>query len=423
VLSITGAVLLRAGVVLLLAGFVWLWWQGVPALYRTAGSGQDVENVRLNAVTTTRAALLAGLVGLGALGTLWLNSRVYRITARTFELAERGHLTDRYSKGMEQLGNDNLDVRLGGIYSLEQVAHDSRRDRDQTTIVEVLSAFVRMHSAPLYQYKASFPKDAQPEPADEQPQEAVKYVTKLDRPPVDVQAAVTVLGRLPTRSGLTVDVGADLTEAWLRSATLTEANLTGARLTGVDLTGARLSRVTLTKAIVTEAWLRSATLTGADLTEARLTEANLTGADLAGADPIEADLTKANLTEADLTEAWLRRATLTGADLTEADLTEADLTKADLTGANLTGANLTGADLTKAGLTGADLTGARLTGAKLTKARLTGTDLTGAADLVQKQVNVTFGDKNTLLPAGLYRPESWNRGKAPNPADTGRRTT
>ena len=59
VLSITGAVLL-------LGGFVWLWWQGVPALYRTAGSEPDVENVRLNAVTTTRAALLAGFVGLGA---------------------------------------------------------------------------------------------------------------------------------------------------------------------------------------------------------------------------------------------------------------------------------------------------------------------------------------------------------------------
>ena len=74
---------------------MWLWWQGVPALYRTAGGGPDAENARLNAVTTTRAALLAGFVGLGALGTFWLNSRVYRITARTFELTERGHLTDR----------------------------------------------------------------------------------------------------------------------------------------------------------------------------------------------------------------------------------------------------------------------------------------------------------------------------------------
>ena len=36
------------------------------------------------------------------MGTFWLNSRVYRITARTFELTERGHLTDRYAKAIEQ---------------------------------------------------------------------------------------------------------------------------------------------------------------------------------------------------------------------------------------------------------------------------------------------------------------------------------
>jgi len=136
----------------LVAGFVWLWWRGVPALYRDAGGGEDGENARLSAVTTTRAALLAGFVGLGALGTFWLNSRVYRITARTFELTERGHLTERYSKAIEQLGDEKLDVRLGGIYALEQIATDSPRTRDQATIVEVLSAFVRVHSDPLYQY-------------------------------------------------------------------------------------------------------------------------------------------------------------------------------------------------------------------------------------------------------------------------------
>jgi hypothetical protein len=104
-LRLIGRWLAVVGTGLLLAGFVWFWWQGVPALYRTAGSD---ENARLNAVTTTRAALLALFVGLGALGTFWLNSRVNRITARTFELTERGHLTDRYAKGIEQLGNDNL---------------------------------------------------------------------------------------------------------------------------------------------------------------------------------------------------------------------------------------------------------------------------------------------------------------------------
>jgi hypothetical protein len=56
------------------------------------------------------------------------------------EVAEQGHITERYTKAIEQLGSDKLDVRLGGIYALEQIAVDSRRDHP--TVVEVLSAFV-----------------------------------------------------------------------------------------------------------------------------------------------------------------------------------------------------------------------------------------------------------------------------------------
>lgn len=67
----------------------------------------------------------------------------------------------------------------------------------ETTIVEVLSAFVRVQSDPVYQYKASLAKDAPPEPAEEQRRKAAEHVAELDRPPVDVQAAATVLGRLP----------------------------------------------------------------------------------------------------------------------------------------------------------------------------------------------------------------------------------
>jgi hypothetical protein len=218
-----------AGAALLLVGFVWLWWKGVPALYGTTGGGPGVNNAQLNAVATTRAALLAGLVGLGALGTFWLNSRVYRITARTFELTERGHLTDRYAKAIEQLGNDNLDVRLGGIYSLEQIAADSPRNRDQATVVEVLSAFVRVHSDPLYQYKTSLSETAAElaQPVEEQRRKAAEYVAELSKPPVGVQAAVTVLGRLPGRQGVS---RGDLTEANLTGASLYKANLTEANL-------------------------------------------------------------------------------------------------------------------------------------------------------------------------------------------------
>lgn len=45
---------------------------------------------------------------------------------------------------MEQLGDENLDVRLGGIYALERPMVDS--ERDHQTIVEVPTAFLREHA-------------------------------------------------------------------------------------------------------------------------------------------------------------------------------------------------------------------------------------------------------------------------------------
>jgi hypothetical protein len=68
------------------------------------------------------------------------------------------------------------------------------------------------------------------EPAEEQHRKNAQYVDELDGPPVDVQAAVTVLGRLPTHPG-TTSSRADLTRAWLSKADLIGANLTKANLT------------------------------------------------------------------------------------------------------------------------------------------------------------------------------------------------
>jgi hypothetical protein len=36
-----------------------------------------------------------------------------------------GAVTDRYTKAIEQLGSDELDVCVGGIYALERVGSDS----------------------------------------------------------------------------------------------------------------------------------------------------------------------------------------------------------------------------------------------------------------------------------------------------------
>ena len=111
------------------------------AVYRNTPGVSPAD--QLKAITDTRTALLAGLAAIGALGTFWLNARTQRFTAETlriseknFQLTERGHLTDRYAKAIEQLGDDNLDVRLGGIYALEQLATDSPREGERADALD-----------------------------------------------------------------------------------------------------------------------------------------------------------------------------------------------------------------------------------------------------------------------------------------------
>ncbi len=365
----------------LLALLGWLGWQGVPILYRTAGGDPDIESARRNAVAATRAVLLAGFVGVGALGTFWVSRRVYRITTA------RGQFTDRYTTAVEQLESPTLAVRLVGIHALEQLAHDSTRGRDQAVIVEVLSAFVRVHSDPGHQDpghqdpghqdpdnqdEATLPQPAAPEPPEEQRRGAAQYIADLTGLPVDVEAAATVLGHLPVRSEM-----------------VERAALSGARLSTIYLVGANLTRTVLMRADLTGANLAKANLTEASLYETNLTRANLRWAMLTGA-----DLAKANLTEAQLV-----KANLTGADLEEANLTGADLYEADLTGANLHHANLTGANLD---------------GTNLTRA-LVGTDLTGVRGLSQAQLDAAFADEDTSLPAGLRGPGPWPGREAVQP--------
>jgi len=204
---------------------------------------------------------------------------------------ENTHVRELYTRAIELLGSDTLDVRLGGIYALERIATDS--PGDHPTVVEVLSAFVREHTIPG---RSGALRRAGRHPTPP---------STPSGPETDIQAAVTVLGRLPPpRDG----TRADLTGARLAGAQLEKADLSGAALTDVDLTGARLVE---------------AKLTGTTLGRTNLSHADLRKADLSGAALIDADLTLARLIGANLTGARLHlanfaRALLHGADLTDA---------------------------------------------------------------------------------------------------------
>src|SRR6516225_2261792 len=106
--------------------------------------------------TVIGALIGAGSAVIVALAGIWANVRNTSATTevsrraveaaqRTVELTERGQVTERYTKAIEQLGSDKgLDVRIGGIYALERIARDSAKDHP--TVMEVLAAFIREHS-------------------------------------------------------------------------------------------------------------------------------------------------------------------------------------------------------------------------------------------------------------------------------------
>ena len=131
-------------VVVLAVAVVWVLFVPAADLLAHHDVGSVKGSLHETALDNARGRLLTLGAGLFAAGALWFTARSFTLSRRTFELTEQGQVTDRYTKAIEQLGSDKLDVRIGGIYALERVARDS--GRDNPTVIEVLTAFIREHS-------------------------------------------------------------------------------------------------------------------------------------------------------------------------------------------------------------------------------------------------------------------------------------
>jgi hypothetical protein len=230
-----------------------------------------------NNARVTLAQIIGGLVVLLGLYATFKNIEIAR---ENLKAAEEGKLTERFSKAVELLGSEKLDVRLGGIYALERIARDSHKDH--WTVMEVLTAFVREHSKKEYEGSMRWIADndeghAYPEP--KQPEISIA---------VDVQAALTVIGRRKWAEQEKPHQRIDLRRSFLKRAYLNGANLRRALLSNADLTKANLMSADLT-----EASLWGAKLNDAILKETKLIKANLSEADLSNATVVEADFTNA----------------------------------------------------------------------------------------------------------------------------------
>jgi hypothetical protein len=81
--------------------------------------------------------------------------------------ATERHITELYTKAIEQLGSDRAPVRLGGLYALERLAQDNPAHRQ--TIVNVICAYLRMPFSPAVPNSKPEPEaaDGQKEPGTE----------------------------------------------------------------------------------------------------------------------------------------------------------------------------------------------------------------------------------------------------------------
>lgn len=116
------------------------------------------------------ALIIAGVIGIPLLAIrMFAANKSAKATVVQARTADQGHITDRFTAAVEQLGSNNMAVRLGAIYALERISRDSRRGH--WTIMETLTAYVREHvpwpprhvlGNPFAQFPGSAPGRRQP---------------------------------------------------------------------------------------------------------------------------------------------------------------------------------------------------------------------------------------------------------------------
>ena len=235
---------------------------------------------RLKAQNDIRTTLIQALGGMLVLVGATIGAIA---TFRQVAVSREGQITDRFTHAVDQLGQEAVEVRVGGIYALERIAKNSPSDCD--SIFDILSLFVIRKSQVASD-------DASAESM------LLVYTDKALRiRKADVQAALTVITRSPLSDKARF---VTLDSLDMRGAMLPNANLRQMSLVGTQLEGS---------------WLRNADLQGASLSGGRLKKCVLMRANLSGSNLDRADLREVDLRDADLREASLIAADLTGADL------------------------------------------------------------------------------------------------------------
>ncbi|WP_405965743.1 pentapeptide repeat-containing protein [Streptomyces sp. NBC_00723] len=248
--------------ILAAVGFALLFWRGPWWFDGAHIRDADLEPADGVVITGFRTGLVALAAGIIAGTGLWYTHKSHRHAEKLYEhgqeqfsharekdreqaeLTREGQVTGRYVEAIKLLASQNTTERLGGIYGLERIMHDS--PKDYPTVVKVLAAFLRQK--PLKPTRQAIP--------------------------IDRQAAFTVLSRRPEHKGERPEIidlrGAYLVGAVSEGGNWEYANFSGANLTEAILVDIHGPRADFSGAILDRADLHNSAIPGATFNGASL---------------------------------------------------------------------------------------------------------------------------------------------------------
>lgn len=305
-------ILLVIKVIFLIIGFIILgliwWFLPMLAVYQFSSGITVAEMATLeNQYRVTLTQAFGGIAILYGVYLSWKRINIaednLKATQKSLEISKQEQITERFTRAVDQLGREELEIRLGGIYALEKIANES--EEYYSSVIEILTAYVRKNSGVNLQIKE---KSLTYEPAsiDFQANENANCKkTNSSKLPLDIQAILTVIGRR---------------QKYFSNGESNRLNLQDVYLIGADFKGFHLEG----------ACFRGSYLHGTNFIDAHLEGANFAGSHLEwtkfrGAHLEGATFTVASLKHAYFREAHLERSKFFGAKLERADFTDANL--------------------------------------------------------------------------------------------------
>lgn len=239
-------------------------------------------------------------------------------------------------EGVNKNGEKVLEIRLGGIYALERIARDSKKDH--WTIMEILTTYVRENSPVTEEVIKSDKEQSHNEPP---PSHSIMHQP-------DIQAILTLIGRRNLSHEKNENYCLNIEGANLHGADLRGANLQKTWMRGTNLRGAWLNKANLHLATLDNANLRNVQMWDTSFHKISLTKANLEYLCAVRANFQDSFLNEAKFQNALAHDCNFKEARLASTDFKNADLRSSDFQRAYLIKTNFEETNLWKSNFRKA---------------------------------------------------------------------------